>query len=127
VLQIISTYINGSLVLTTGGRVYKMDEPDSYFANLRDITAMVDLTDGFAVLRKDGMVRILPYERGTPRKPSVADSWRDIAAIFGKYKRLVALNNEGRLLAACTDPDWLKRNGNLDFLGDWYPVGAVSK
>ena len=139
VVQIISTYVMGSLVLTKDGKVYKIGEPDSYFAHLRDITAMADLTDGFAVLRKDGMVRILPYDRATPRKSSDADSWRDITAIFGKYKRLIALNSERRLLATCTDPDWLKRNGNLDFLngsagpgpcpcpGPWYPVGTVSQ
>lgn len=125
VSQIISTYVNGSLVLTTNGRVYKMGEPDSYFAQLRDIQAMVDLTDGFAVLRKDGKVRILPYDRTTPRKTSESDNWQDITAIFGKYKRLIGLTSEGRLKATCTDPDWLKRNGSLDFLDDWYPVGSA--
>ena len=123
VVQIISTYVMGSYALTSGGRVYKMGEPDSYFAHLRDIAAITDLTDGFAVLRKDGMVRILPYTRNTPRKASESDDWRDIVAIYGKYKRLIGLTSEGRLHATCTDPDWLKRNGSLDFLQNWYPVG----
>ena len=123
VVQIISTYVDGSLVLLENGRVYKMGEPDSYFATIRDITAMVDLVGGFAVLRKDGMVRILPYDRNTPRKASDADAWQDVTAIFGKYKRLIGLYDDGQLVATCTDPDWLKRNGTLDFLMDWYPVG----
>jgi len=121
-VQIISTYVNGSLVLTEGGRVYKMGEPDSYFAHLRDIVAIADLSDGFAVLRKDGLVRVLPYDRNTPRKPSEADNWQGIVAIYGKYKRLIALTNEGRLLATCTDPDWMRRNGDINFVEDWYPV-----
>ena len=123
-VHIISTYVMGSLVLTAGGRVLKMNEPDSYFAHLRDIVAIVDLTDGFAVLRADGMVRILPYDRAKPRKASDADEWRDISAIFGKYKRLIGLTSDGHLLADCTDADWLRRNGSLDFLEDWYPVGT---
>ena len=125
VVQIISTYVHGSFVLTAGGNVYKMGQPDNYFANLRDIVSMVDLTDGFAVLRKDGKVRILPYDRNEPRKASESDNWQDIAAIFGKYKRLIGLTEQGHLLAACTDPEWLKRNGTLDFLADWYPVGTA--
>ena len=121
-VQIISTYVNGSLVLTEGGRVFKMGESDSYFAHLRDIIAIADLNDGFAVLRKDGAVRVLPYDRNIPRKPSEADNWQDIVAIYGKYKRLIGLTKEGRLVATCTDPDWLKRNGDINFVEDWYPV-----
>ncbi|MCL2399375.1 MAG: hypothetical protein FWC91_06495 [Defluviitaleaceae bacterium] len=124
VVQIISTFVDGSLVLKKDGRVYKMGESDSYFAQLRDIISIVDLTDSFAVLRKDGKVRILPYDRTTPRKKSMSDDWHDITAIFGKYKRLIGLTDEGHLLATCTDPTWLKRNGSLDYLADWYPVGS---
>ena len=127
VVQIISTYVDGSFALTADGKVYKMGEPDNYFANLRDIAAMVDLSDGFAVLGDAGKVRILPYDRSEPRKASEADKWVDVTAVFGKYKRLIALTSEGRLLAACTDPDWLRRIGNLDFLNDWYPVGAANR
>jgi len=126
VAQIISTYVAGSIVLTNTGRVYKMNEPENYFAHLRDISAITDLTDGFALLRRDGMVRILPYDRSAPRKLSEADDWRGITAIFAKYKRVIGLTPEGRLLAACTDPDWLRRNGSLDFVKAWYPVGGAS-
>lgn len=122
-VQVISTFVDGSLVLKKDGRVYKMGEPESYFAQLSDIVSMVDLTDGFAVLRKDGKVRILPYDRTKPRKKSISDDWHDITAIFGKYKRLIGLTEEGRLLTASTDPTWLKRNGDLDYIADWYPVG----
>ena len=126
VKQILSTYVMGSLALTTEGRIYKMNEPDNYFAHLRDIKAMADLTDGFAVLRHDKTVRILPYDRSTPRTPSAADNWKNVAAIFGKYKRLIGLTTKHELLAVCTDLDWLRRNvGSLDFLKDWYPVGAA--
>jgi len=122
VVQIISTYVEGSIVLKDDGRVYKMGEPDSYFAHLRDIVSMVDLTDGFAVLREDGAVRIMPYDRKTPRKASNSDLWEEIIAVFGKYKRLIGLTSQGELRAVCTDPDWVRRNGSLDFLADWYPV-----
>ena len=122
-VQIISTYVDGSFVLNADGRIYKMNEPDSYFAQLRDIIDIVDLNGGFAVLRADGTVRILPYDRTTPRIASKADKWQEITAIYGKYKRLMGLTSEGRLLAECTDPDWLKRNGNLDFIKNWFPVG----
>ena len=122
VKQIISTYVMGSFVLTEDGRVYKMGEPDSYYAHLRDIVSIIDLTDGFAVLRADGTVRILPYDRTTPRKAAASDDWQDIVAIFGKYKRLIGLTNTGDLLAVCTDPDWLKRNGSLDFLAGWHGI-----
>ena len=129
VTQIISTYVNGSLALTSAGRIYKMGEPDGYFATLRDITAMVDLTDGFAILRNDGTTRILPYDRNMQRIASEADNWGNITSIFGKYKRLIGLSSDSRLLAACTDPDWIKRNAGWsgstspDFLINWYPVG----
>ena len=122
--QIISTYVDGSLALCSDGRVYKMNEPDSYFSNLQDIAAMVDLSDGFAVLRRDGTVRILPYDRNKPRIATAADKWQNIIAIYGKYKRLIALTEEGKLLTACTDPDWLRRNSNLNFTDSWYPVGT---
>ena len=123
VVQIISTYIDGSFALSADGRVYKMNEPAGYFAQLRDIIWIVDLNGGFAVLRADGTVRILPYDRAEPRNATNADKWHDITAIYGKYKRLMGLTSEGRLCAVCTDPDWIKRNGSLDFIKGWYPVG----
>ena len=127
VSQIISTYIRGSLVLKKDGRIYKLGEPDGYFAQLRDIVSIVDLSDGFAVLRKDGTVRVLPYERDEPRKDFAADTWKDITAIYGKYKRLIGLTTEGRLLVACADGDWIRRNGSLDYIMDWYPIETHDK
>jgi hypothetical protein len=122
VAHIISTHIQGSLVLKEDGRIYKMGQPDNYFATLHGITQMADLTDGFAVLRADGTVRVLPYDRNAPRIVTAADSWRDIEFISARYKRLVGLTREGRLLYACTDPAWEKRNGAWGFLSGWYPV-----
>jgi len=124
VVQIISTYVNGSIVLKNNGKIYKMGYPDSYFAAINDVVSIVDLSDGFAILRKDGTVRILPYDRSTPRKITAADNWSNVSAIYGKYKRLIALTEESRLLSVCTDPEWLRRSkaDNLDFLDDWFPV-----
>ncbi|MCL2016534.1 MAG: RCC1 domain-containing protein [Defluviitaleaceae bacterium] len=124
VSQIISTYVMGSVVLTNDGKIYKMNEPASYFAPFHDIIAITDLTDGFAILRADGKVRILNYFRDEKRIVSAADKWHNITAIFGKYKRLIALTADERLLATCTDPDWLQRNGSLDFVQNWHPVGG---
>lgn len=124
VKQIIATYINGCIVLKNDGRLYKMNQPDNYFAQWRDVVSIVDLSDSFAILRADGTVRVLPYDREQPRKTTVADHWRGITAIYGKYKRLIGLTKDGGLLAVCTDPEWLRRNGSLDFVKDWYPVGA---
>ncbi|MCL1987453.1 MAG: RCC1 domain-containing protein [Firmicutes bacterium] len=127
VSQIISTYINGSIVLTNSGKIYKMGEQPSYFAQLQDISAITDTTDGFAVLRKDGSVRILNYMRDKQRIITDADNWQNITAIFGKYKRLIALNADQKLLATCTDSDWLRRNGSLDFVKKWHPVGIKGR
>jgi hypothetical protein len=120
--QIISTYVNGSVVLKNDGCLYKMREPGNYFAPWRDIVSIADLSDSFAILRADGTVRVLRFDRDQPRVSTVADSWHDIVAIYGKYKRLIGLTADQRLVSACTDPEWLKRNGPLDFLRDWYPI-----
>lgn len=122
--QIISTYVRGSIVLKRNGHIYKMGTPESYFANWQDIVSMVDITDYFAILRKDGTVRILPYDRNSTRLATEADRWKDIVAIYGKYKRLIGLTKSGELVSVCTDPDWLRRNGSLDFLASWSPIGS---
>lgn len=121
--QIISTYVQGSIVLKNDGRIYKMNAPDNYFAQWRDVVSMVDLSDYFAILRADGTVRILSYDRDRPHLPAASDRWRGITAIYGKYKRLIGLTRDGNLKAVCTDPDWLRRNGPLDYVSDWYPIG----
>jgi hypothetical protein len=126
-VQIISTYINGSVVLKSDGCIYKMREPDNYFAPWRDIVSIVDLSDSFAILRADGTVRVLPFDRDKPRVSTVADSWYDIVAIYGKYKRLIGLTSDRRLVSAGTDPEWLKRNGPLDFLGNWRPIAIPTE
>ena len=47
-----------------------------------------------------------------------------MVAIFGRYKRLVGLTAQGRLLYACTDPAWQKRAGSLSLVTGWYPVAV---
>jgi hypothetical protein len=121
--QIITTYTHGIIVLKQDGRIYKNNEPDNYFAPWRDIVSMAGLYDGFAVLRKDGTVRVLPYRREQPRIPGAFDSWTDIIALYGKHKRLIGLTRDGYLKAACTDLEWQKRNGSLDFISKWYLGG----
>ncbi|MCL2708538.1 MAG: hypothetical protein FWF03_05410 [Defluviitaleaceae bacterium] len=122
VSQIISTFVNGSVVLKNDGRIYKMGMPDNYYAQWRDVISIVDLSDAFAILRADGTVRVLPFDRDMQRKSNKADEWRDIASIYGKYKRLLGLTRDGGLCAACTDLVWLLRNGSQDFVANWYPI-----
>ena len=125
VSQVISTYVNGSIVLTKDGRLYKSGEPENYFAVWRDVISMVDLSDSFAILNKNGMVRIVPYTRDRPRIVTVADKWRNVAAIYGGYKRLIGLTIDGTLLVAYTDPEWVAKNMSMsiDFVTNWYPMG----
>jgi hypothetical protein len=123
--QVIATYVNGTIILKKDGRLYKNNKPDNYFAPWRDIVSITDLSDSFAVLRKDGTVRVLPYDRDHVRKPCGAEKWANITAIYGRYKRLIGLTADGQLLSACTDSEWLKRNGSFDFVQRWYPVGNV--
>jgi hypothetical protein len=122
--QIISTYVNGSIVLKQDGRLYKSNQPENYFAPWRDVVSMADVSDGFAILRKDGTVRVLAYDRDLPRKPCASDAWAEIVALYGRYKRLIGLTADGYLVSACTDPDWQKRNGSLDFISNWFPIGG---
>lgn len=125
VAQVIATYINGVILLKKDGRLYKNDQPANYFAPWRDIVAMVDAADCFAVLRSDGAVRILPYSREKTRVPCDAEHWESIVALYGKYKRLIGLTADGRLLSASTDPEWQKRNGSFDFVKAWMPIGSI--
>ena len=127
VLQVISTHINGSIILKTDGRIYKSNEPENYFAQWRDIRSIVNLADGFAVLNKDGTVRVLAYERDKPRIVSDADNWTDIVQIYSGYKRLIGLTKEGHLKVAYTHMGWLWGNKimEMDYVKDWYPVGNI--
>ena len=122
--QVISTYIYGSIVRTRAGKLLKSGQPDSYFAQWRGIVDIVNLSDSFAILGKDGTVRVLPYEREKPRIITAADRWRNIVAIFGMYKRLIGLTKDGTLLTAYTDPEWPGRNKamSIDYVTGWYPV-----
>ncbi|MCL2665418.1 MAG: RCC1 domain-containing protein [Defluviitaleaceae bacterium] len=123
VKQIISTYINGSIVLKNNGRIYKMGKPDNYFAQWDDINAIESLSDYFVVLKNDGTVRILAYDRDKPRKPSEADTWQDIVMIYGKFNKLIGLTRYGELKYVATDSLLLKKNKSLQYLADWEAVG----
>jgi len=126
VRQVISTYINGSILLKKDGRLYKSGEPDNYFAQWRDIVSIANVTDGFAVLLEDGTVRILAYDRAKPRISTYADRWANVKAIYGGYRRIIGLTHDARLLAACTNLGWLWHNTamSIDYVTDWYPVSA---
>ena len=126
VVQVISTYINGSVILKKDGRLYKCGEPDNYFAQWRDVISIENVTDGFAILCGDGTVRILPYDRAKPRISTYADRWENIKAIYGGYRRVIALTHDAHLLAACTNLGWLWHNAamSIDYVTQWYPVSA---
>lgn len=126
VVQVISTYINGSVVLKKDGRLYKSGEPDNYFAQWRGVVSIANVTDGFAILCDDGTVRIASFDRAKPRISTYADRWQDMKAIYGGYRRLIGLTRDAHLLAACTNLGWLWHNTamSIDFVTDWYPVSA---
>jgi len=126
VKQVISTYNSGSIILGKDGRIYKSNMPENYFTQWRDIKSIVDLADSFAVLRTDGTVRVLSYERDKPRPDTEADKWTNISAIFGGYKRLLGLTKDGNLRIAYTHQGWLWANASMkmDYVSNWYPVGA---
>ena len=126
VRQVIATYINGSILLKKDGRLYKSGEPDNYFAQWRDIVSIANVSDGFAVLLEDGTVRILAYDRTKPRVSTYADRWTNVKAIYGGYRRIIALTHESRLLTACTNLGWLWHNTamSIDYVTDWFPVSA---
>jgi alpha-tubulin suppressor-like RCC1 family protein len=126
VVQVISTYINGSILLKKDGRLYKSGEPDNYFAQWRGVVSVTNVTDGFAILNDDGTVRILSYDRAKPRISTYADRWSNIKAIYGGYRRLIGLTRDSHLVSACTNLGWLWHNSamSIDFVTDWYPVSA---
>jgi hypothetical protein len=128
VTQVISTYNSGCIALGRDKRIYKDNQPASYFTQWRDIVSIVDLADSFAVLRGDGTVRILPYERDKPRPETSADKWADIIAIYGGYKRLIGLTRSGNLLVAYTHQGWLWSNQAMamEYVLNWYPIGVLA-
>jgi hypothetical protein len=107
-------------------RIYKNNQPANYFTQWRDVISIADLADSFAILRADGTVRVLSYERDKPRPETEADKWSNITAIFGGYKRLIGLTRDGNLLVAYTHQGWLWSNQGMvmDYVTNWYPVGA---
>ncbi|MCL2199176.1 MAG: hypothetical protein FWB80_09660 [Defluviitaleaceae bacterium] len=126
VTQVISTYNSGCVILGKDRRIYKDNQPSNYFAQWSDIISIVDLADCFAILRGDGTVRVLTYERDKPRPETDADKWANIVAIYGGYKRLLGLTKDGNLLVAYTHQGWLWSNQNMkmDYVKSWYPVGV---
>ncbi|MCL2356884.1 MAG: hypothetical protein FWC70_06980 [Defluviitaleaceae bacterium] len=127
VLQVLATYTDGCVILGKDKRIYKDNQPANYFAQWNNIIDIADLADSFAILRADGTVRILPYERDKPRPETVVDKWTNIAAIFGGYKRLLGLTRDGNLLVAYTHQGWLWSNQGMkmDYVSGWFPVGAA--
>jgi hypothetical protein len=125
VTNVISTYNSGCVALGTDKRIYKNNQPANYFAQWSDIISIADLADSFAVLRGDGTVRVLPYERDKPRPETSADKWSDIVAIYGGYKRLLGLTSGGNLLIAYTHEGWLWGNEamKMEYVLNWFPVG----
>jgi hypothetical protein len=128
VTNVISTYNNGCVALGKDKRIYKDNQPANYFTQWRDIISIVDLADSFAVLRGDGTVRVLSYEREKPRPETPADKWADIIAIYGGYKRLIGLTRDGNLLVTYTHQGWLWSNQAMamDYVKNWFPVGAFT-
>ncbi|MCL2577301.1 MAG: hypothetical protein FWE27_04540 [Defluviitaleaceae bacterium] len=124
--QVISTYNSGCVILGKDKRIYKNNQPENYFTQWRDIISIVDLADSFAILRADGTVRVLSYERDKPRPDTAADKWSNIVAIYGGYKRLLGLTKDGNLLIAYTHQGWLWSNQAMlmEYVSGWYPVGV---
>jgi hypothetical protein len=126
VTQVISTYNSGCVILGKDMRIYKNNQPANYFTQWNNIVSIVDLADSFAILRTDGTVRVLSYERDKPRPETTADKWQDIIAIFGGFKRLIGLTKDGNLLVAYTHQGWLWSHQamKMDYVSNWYPVGV---
>jgi len=126
VAQVISTFVDGIIVLKKDGRLYKSNEPDNYFAQWRDVCGIANVTDGFAVLSRDGTVRILSFDRAKPRISTYADRWDNVKALYGGYRRLIALTHDAQLMTACTNAGWLWQNAamSIDYVTNWYPVSA---
>ena len=128
VVSVVSSYDEGSVILGTDGRIYKSNQAENYFAQWSDVVGIVNVSNGFAILRADGTVRVLPFDRRNPRLVTEADSWTDIVQIFGGYRRLIGLRKDGSLKVAYTHAGWLMLNSQMaiDYCTGWHPVGAYS-
>jgi len=128
VADVIATYNDGLIVLTKDGRLLKSGEPENYFAQWRDVTGIANVSNGFAILSSDGTVRVVSYDRTKPRLVTEADKWKGIIAIYGGYRRLIALSGDGNLHVAYTHVGWLMLNPamSIDYAQNWYPVGVAS-
>jgi hypothetical protein len=107
------------VALCVDGRLYKFGKGPGYFSQWRDVVSIADLNDCFAILRSDGSVRVLSFDREKPRIETPADIWRDVTAIYGNYGRLVALTHNRRLKAVYTGKTQTRAFGNFNFLIDW--------
>ena len=124
--SVVSSYNEGSVILGTDGKIYKSNQAENYFAQWNDIVSIVNVSNGFAILRADGTVRVLPFDRAKPRLISEADNWGDIVQIFGGYRRLLGLKKDGSLKVAYTHAGWLMLNSSMaiDYCLKWHPVGV---
>jgi hypothetical protein len=115
------------VALCVDGCLYKYGESPGYFSQWRDVVSVVDLSGGFAVLRGDGTVRILSYDRDAPREASFAETWTNVADIYGNYGRLIARTADGRLTGAYVNTHKsspAQSFGSFGFLDGWYPIGV---
>lgn len=124
--QVIANRISGCVIRGKDRRIYKSNQPANYFTQWREVVSIVDLADCFAILRSDGTVRVLTYDRDKPRPDTTADKWSNIVSIYGGYRRLIGLTKDGSLLVAYTHQGWLWSNKamEMDYVSGWYPVGA---
>ena len=125
VVNVVSSYDDGSVILKKDGKIQKSNQPDNYFAQWGDIKNIANVSNGFAILRADGTVRVLPFDRTKQRLITEADKWSDIVQIFGGYRRLVGLKKDGSLRVAYTHAGWLMLNStmSIDYCQSWHPVG----
>ena len=125
VTNVVSSYEEGSVVLTKDGKILKSNQPDNYFAQWGDIVNIANVSNGFAILRADGTVRVLPFDRSKQRLMTDADKWSEIVQIFGGYRRLIGLKKDGSLCVAYTHAGWLMLNSSMsiDYCQSWHPVG----
>ena len=125
VVSVVSSYDDGSVVLTKDGKILKSNQPDNYFAQWGDIVNIANVSNGFAILRACGTVRVLPFDRAKQRLITEADKWSDIVQIFGGYRRLIGLKKDGSLRVAYTHAGWLMLNSamSIDYCQKWHPVG----
>jgi hypothetical protein len=112
------------VALCSDGCLYKYGAGSGYFSQWREIVSVVDLSGCFAVLRRDGTVRILSFDRDKPHEVNIAETWTNIAGIYGNYGRLVARTADGRLIGAYINSTQTRSFGSFGFLSGWYPIGV---